>query len=112
MARYSKKSLYKEIEERAIYVLRSPIGNDYFIGHRRKDLLKDVYKDHCRGERYKTAVMTADFKARGLRPCLHILDTVTCTKVDAYRHVIAWTRILCNNGYRNLDQLLYGRHVS
>ena len=104
MARYSKKSQYKEIEERAIYALRSPIDNACYIGHCRKDLLKDVYKDHCRGERYKTAAITAALKARGLRPCLHILDTVTCTKVEAYRHVIAWTRILCDNGYHNLDQ--------
>ena len=104
MARYSQKSQYKKVEDRVIYSLHSPICNDCYIGHCRKDLLKDVYKDHCRGERYKTASMTADLKARGLRPCLHILDTVTCTKVDAYHHVIAWTKILCDNGYRNLDQ--------
>ena len=103
MARYSQKSQYKKVEDRVIYSLHSPVGKDFFIGHCRKDLLKDVYKDHCRGERYKTAAMTAALKARGLRPCLHILDTVTCTKVEAYRHVIAWTRILCDNGYHNLD---------
>ena len=104
MARYSKKSQYKQIEDRVIYSLHSPVGNDCYIGHCRKDLLKDVYKDHCRGERYKTAAMTADLKARGLRPCLHILYEVSCTKVEAYRHVIVWSKILRDNGYRNLDQ--------
>ena len=104
MARYSKKSQYKEIEERAIYVLHSPVGKDCFISHCRKDLLKDIYKDHCRGERYKTETMTATLKARGLRTCLHILDTVICTKVDTYHHVIAWTKILCDHGYTSLDQ--------
>ena len=104
MARYSKKSQYKEIEERAIYALHSSIDNYYFIGHCRKDLLKDVYKDHCRGERYKTAAMAVDLKARGLRPCLHVLEEVSCTKVEAYHHVIAWSKILRDNGYHNLDQ--------
>ena len=79
-------------------------------GHCRKDLLNDVYKDHCSREQYKTAAMTANLKACGLRPCLHIPDTVTCTKVEACCHVIVWTKILCDNGYRNLDQLLCEQH--
>ena len=42
--------------------------------------------------------------SRGLRPCLHVLEEVSCTKVNAYCHVIAWTKVLHDNGYRNLDQ--------
>ena len=104
MARYSKKSQYKQIEDRVIYSLHSPVGNDCYIGHCRKDLLRDVYKDHLRGERYKTEKAVSDCKARGLRPCLHILEEISATKVSAYRHVIAWTKILTERGYAGLDK--------
>lgn len=103
MARYSQKSQYKTIEDRAIYFLRASGGNEFYISHCRKDLLKDVYRDHLRGERYATEAFIATCKEQGLRPCLHILEEVTCTKVQAYQHVIAWTRIFCDTGFEPLN---------
>ena len=103
MARYSKKSQYKQVEDRVIYVLGFPGLKDFYIGHCRKDLLKDVYRDHLRGERYKTKNAVAECKAQGLRPCLHVLEEVRETKVDAYHHVIAWSKIFAERGYMGLD---------
>lgn len=104
MARYSKKSQYTKVEDRVIYVLHAAESTKFYVSHCRKDLLKDVYKDHLRGERYKTCAFTAARKAQNTRPCVHILEELSCTKLDAYHHVIAWTKIFVDRGFESLDQ--------
>ena len=104
MARYSKKSQYKQVEDRVIYVLHAPFGNQFYVSHCRKDLLRDVYKHHLRYQYYKTESFISSCKEQFVRPCLHVLEKVSCTKVDAYHHVIAWAKILCDNGWHSLDQ--------
>lgn len=104
MARYSKKSQYTQVEDRVIYVLHAPFSNQFYISHCRKDLLRDVYKHHLRYQYYKTEVFVSSCKEQCVRSCLHVLEEVSCTKVAAYHHVIAWTKIFCDNGWNNLDQ--------
>lgn len=104
MARYSKKSQYTEFQDRVIYILHSSCGKEFYISHCRKDLLKDVYRDHLRGERYATEAYVKSCKEQDIRICLHILEEVTCTKVQAYQYVIAWTKIFCDNGLIPLNQ--------
>lgn len=104
MPRYSKKSQYTQIDDRVIYILHSPISNEFFISHCRKDLLKDVYMDHLHGYRDKTYPFYLAFQQYAIHPCLHVLEEVNCTKVIAFQHVIAWTKLFCDHGYLCLDQ--------
>lgn len=98
------KQQYTEVAPRVIYIIHAPTEDRcVYIGHCRKDLWKDVYRSHMRKERYKTADLVSECKEAGIRPCWHILAEVECTKVIAYRHVIAWNRILEDNGYMILD---------
>lgn len=103
MSYHSSKTAYTQIAPRLIYILHTQDSPYYYIGHCRHDLIKAVYNAHLRGEYYKTRNFVFELKAKGLRPCLHILEKVTATKVIAYCHVIAWTRILDNAAYETLD---------
>lgn len=68
MARNSRKSQCTDIATRVIYILHAPFSTDFFIGHCRKDLLRDVYKDPLHGERYKTVSFPQGSKNR---VCIH-----------------------------------------
>ena len=102
--RGSKKSQYINTKERFIYVLLSPLSKEFFIGHCRKDLLIDVFKDHYYGQRYQTKACFSELKKHDLHPCLFVLEELTCTKVEAFNHVIVWTKIYCAAGYKSLNE--------
>lgn len=102
--RHAKKSQYKEIEKRVIYIILSPLSKEFFIGHCRKDLLKSVFRQHFYGERYQTKKCFSEFKKQNLHPCLFVLEEVVCTKVKAFNYVVAWTKICCEQGFENLNR--------
>lgn len=104
MSQRTGKPPYTEVAQRAIYILHTCDSPYYYIGHCRRDLIKSVYNAHLRGEYNKTCKFISELKANGLRPCLHILEEITATKVMAYRHVIAWTRIFDDAGYEASDE--------
>lgn len=104
MPRYSRKSQYKDVEIRSIYVLVSPISNEFFVGHCKKTLLKDVYYQHRIGTRRQTYKCMLHLKEHNVYPCFFELEEVERTKVEAYRYVIAWTKIFIDNQYVALDQ--------
>lgn len=101
---YSLKSQYTEKNKRIIYIMKSPLSKEFFVGHCKNTLLKDVYKQHFRGDRQQTKVCFQILKKQNLRPCLFILEEIESTKTEAYHHVIAWTKIFFEAGYTNLDQ--------
>lgn len=92
------------MNERVIYLLLSPISKEFFIGHCRKDLLKDIFKDHYYGQRYQTRACFTELKRANLHPCLFILEELTCTKVEAFNYVVIWTKIFHETGYKSLNQ--------
>lgn len=101
--RYSKKSQYTEIDDRTIYVIKSPLSDDCFIGHCRKDLLMSVYRHHKYCERNATRSLCEGLSNQELHPCLFIIETVNCTKVEAYKHVVVWVKIFIDAGYHVLN---------
>ena len=101
---HKSKTAYTEVATRLIYILHTQDSPYYYIGHCRYDLIKAVFNAHLREEYYKTRDFVREIKAKGLRPCLHILEEVTSSKVMAYRHVIAWTRIFDDAGFETLDE--------
>lgn len=104
MPRQSEKSQYKIKEERAIYLLRSPLSKEFFIGHCKIDSLMPIFRQHWSGDRYHTKDCFLNLKQRKLHPCLTILEKVNCTQVEAYSHVIAWTKIFVDSGFVCLNE--------
>lgn len=103
MPRYSEKSQYTKIKERLIYLMRSPLTKEFFISHCEPDSLLPIYRQHCAGKRYYTNVCISELEQQGLRPCLTILGKVKCTQVEAYRHVVAWTKLFVDAGFVPLN---------
>lgn len=101
--RHSKKSQYKDIAERVIYLLLFPATKEFFIFHCPKKSVRDYYRQHMHGTYYKTKQRVEDLKKQNLRPCFFILEEVTTTKVDAFNYVIVWTKIFSEAGYEGLD---------
>lgn len=103
MAR-SKKSQYTEKENRTIYILLNPLSKEFYIGHCKTKLLKDIFKHHYYGKRYQTKNSFQNLKDKQLHPCLFILDEIYSTRVEAFNYVICWTKIFIENGYTSLNQ--------
>ena len=83
--------------------MRSPLSKEFVIGHCKPDSLMPVFRQHCAGERYQTKACFMLLKEQGFHPCLTILEEVKCTQVEAYKHVIAWTKIFVDAGYISLN---------
>lgn len=99
------KSQYTDVENRAIYVLMSPISKEFFCSHCPTKSLHGLYRQHFSQNRPKTARWIAeDLKSIGLHPCLFILEELNCTKVEAFSYVIVWTKIFHEAGYESLQQ--------
>lgn len=101
--RHSKKSQYTDIADRTIYIIKSPLNEDCFVAHCRKDLLMSVYRHHKYCERNATTLICEGLNEQELHPCLFIIETVQCTKVEAYKHVIVWAKIIANAGYNVIN---------
>lgn len=102
--RYSKKSQYKEVAQRVIYLLLFPGTKDFFIFHCPQKAVRDYYRQHIHGRYYKTKQAVENLVNQNLHPCLFILEEVNATKVEAYRYVVVWTKIFYDAGYVGLDQ--------
>ena len=106
MPRPPKKNQYKVKENRCVYVILNPYTKEFFVGYNLagKENVRCAYKAHYTGTKYKTSEMICKMKARGLHPCYFILDELYCTKIEAYRAVIGWTKMLVEQSYINLNK--------
>ena len=104
MPRFPQKSQYKKCETRVIFLLRSPRSMEFYIGHCKPDSLMPIFRQHCAGDRYHTNVCFLSLKQQGLHPCLTILEEINSTQVEAYTHVIAWTKLFVEEGYISLNR--------
>lgn len=99
-----RKSQYTQREERVLYVILNPRTKEFYIDYTLKKNVRQLYIEHCLGNRARTKQMVSDLKNRNMRPCCFRLSDLKCSKVKAYRHVIAWTKKLVENGYKNIDE--------
>lgn len=103
MPRHPQKSQYKVVKDRIIFLMRSPLSKEFFVGHCEPDSLMPIFRQHWAGQRYATEACFTALKKQGIHPCLTILEEVHCTQVQAFRHVIAWTKIFVDGGYVSLN---------
>lgn len=94
-----RKAKYRiEKEDRVVYAFTSPVDKVCFVFHCRKDSIRETYRHHtsqrrCCSERFMHIVEPH-------RPCMHVLEEIPrVTEVRAYRYVLAWMRILMEQGY-------------
>ena len=106
LPRPPKKNQYKVKEKRCVYVILNPYTREFVVGYTlaQKENIRCAYKGHYIGRKYKTSDMIHQMKALGYHPCYFILDELCCTKVEAYRAVIGWTKIFVEQGYINMDK--------
>ena len=103
MPRNPQKSQYKDMKNRVIFLLRSPKTKEFFVGHCLTNSLMPIFRQHWSGDRNYTDECFTALKKEGLHPCLTVLEEVYATPVEAYRYVIAWTKIFVDAGYVNLN---------
>ena len=104
MPKYHKKTQYTEKENRTIYIILNPLSKEFYIGHCKSTLLKDVFKQHYYGQRNHTKDCFLKLKKQDLHPCLFKLEEIKSTKVEAFNYVIVWTKIFIESGYTNLNR--------
>lgn len=103
MPRHSEKPQYKIVKDRIIFLMRSPLTKEFIVGFCEPNSLLPIFRQHCAGDRNYTNVCFSKLKRDGLHPCLTILREVKCTKADAYKHVVAWTKLLVAAGFEPLN---------
>lgn len=84
-------------QERVVYILLSPNGKKFFIGHSLKKSLRETYRKNLLGIRQSTSKLIAEVKPE--RPCLFILETFVGTSSEATNLIIVWTKIFLENNY-------------
>lgn len=104
MPKCKQPSQYTDVDNRVIYVLINPKTKEFYVNHSTEKGLKDAYRHHHYGLRYKTADSFGKLKEEGQKPCCFVLEKLRTTKVDAYNHVIVWTKIFIESNYINLDK--------
>ena len=104
MPRPSKKKQYIEKDRRSIYLILNPYTKEFYIDYTLTKNIRQLYIEHCLGNRNKTRDMVFMLQEKGARPCCFNLCELNCTKVEAYRAVIGWTKVFVERGYINVDQ--------
>lgn len=104
MPRPRKNKKYTELKKHTVFVLTHPFTKEFYVGYTLSHNMRSTYKDHYIEAKYKTANMVACLKRDGFKPCCFALETLDCTKVEAYNRVVVWTKILMENGYEKLDK--------
>ena len=96
-------------EDRFIYIIHAPHCSNFYIWHCKKDLWKASYKRHLCRQRKQTVDLVRWCTEKKYPLCFHVLEEVHLTQIMAYKHVIAWTRILELKGYDTLagDKTLF-----
>lgn len=103
MPRHPRKSQYRNTQKQIIFLLRSPKSKEFFVGHCQPDSLMPIFRQHWAGDRIYTDKCFLELKKEGLHPCLAVLEEIYATNVEAYRSVIAWTKIFVDAGFKNLN---------
>lgn len=105
MTKESDQLIESDLKTRVIFMLKSPLNNDFLINHTTPELLKDVYSRHYIGRKKKTAQLVENLKMENLRLCMFPLMEVECTTSEASKYVAIWKKIFAEAGYNSLEQI-------
>lgn len=94
-----RDNVHKKKALRTIYVLIFS-DNGFFINHTTQKNMRDVYKDHYNLKWNWSKNQMATDKEKGYIPQMFILEEdFEGTKAEAFSRIVAWGRLLQENGY-------------
>lgn len=94
------KDHYLKIQAISIYALKTDDGYVY-VGKSKSPTLASIYSRHCYG---RVACTEAYFCPSGPdKPKLFLLERIQVTQAEAYKHVLAFVRMFCENGYKCIN---------
>ncbi len=105
MTKESDQLIESDLKTRVIFMLKSPLNNDFLINHTTPELLKDVYSRHYIGRKKKTVQLVENLKMENLRLCMFPLMEVECTTSEASKYAAIWRKIFAEAGYNLLEQI-------
>lgn len=90
--------IYHRKEDRLIYVFVSPVDKICYVGHCKKDSIRETYRHHTKNRRYCTQRFMEATQPH--RPCMFVLEELPNISIaKAYRYILAWIKILMDNGF-------------
>lgn len=89
----------KEKKTIKIYALKSEISKEIFVWKAEKTRLYQLYKVHVGKQNNQTKDLFERSELAGEYPKMYLLDTVTATEREAFRHCVAWTRYFSDKGF-------------
>lgn len=87
---------------RIIFMLLSPFGKKFFIGHCKEGALRETYRQNLKSRRQLTSRFISEIYPE--RPCVFVLERVDCTTDFAMNLTVAWTKIFVENGYQSYNK--------
>lgn len=85
-----------------IYLLRSPKEKKYSVAYCQEGSLRETYRHVIKLRReHARPIVAASLPDR---PCLFLLETVTCNQNEATRYLIVWIKLLNEQGYTCMNR--------
>lgn len=85
-------------EDRLFYVFLLDADHVY-INHTLPRSVRITYQSHWGGKNNYTKRYFELGKKQNIAPGMYQLETVNCTRVQAYQRCLAWAKLFCENGY-------------
>lgn len=107
-----RDNVHKKKALRTIYVLIFS-DNGFFINHTTQKNMRDVYKDHYNLKwNWSKNQMAAD-KEKGYIPQMFILEEdFDGTKAETFSRIVAWGRLLQENGYTCTNGETFSEYIN
>lgn len=96
--------MYTKAKRFSIYVFLDMSTREFIVTKSANNDPKKWYSRNMSGDVNKTHNMIEAMKEIGRRPCMIKLADIEETPVVAYKHEIAWTKWLVDNGYVSIAQ--------
>lgn len=88
-------------EVRPFRIFALILGEKVFVGKTTSPRISAVYSRHRCGN----VAATRGILDQEEKPSLHILESLSCTGSDAYRHILAWIRLFEEAGYCSINHM-------
>ena len=97
------RPFYHKIRKHRIFAAISEELKVVFVGKSYAESLYSVYSRHSNGRNYLTAEYFGKSPPR-VKPDILILEELSCTGAEAYKHIVAWCKYFDEQGFLNLTQ--------
>ena len=97
------KKIYTEHKDWKIYAIVFPNSMDFFVGMTSQEGLRDTYKNHFILRNRFTKPHFEKFKAENLVPDMYLLEVFEGTKSKCFSRIVAWAKVLIDNGYTSVN---------